>query len=101
MTPVEKNLYLESQNSRGKDLVVKCQQICQEFYPRLSIRWSRIYGRRWAYICGGSMEPSHDSLQFKLNRDYGICIDNPDEINTEELDRLLKLLRKVFSHEIL
>lgn len=97
---LEENLHMASLMSNGTvDLVEQCQRICREAYPQLSLRWARIYGRRWAHLCGGNQNPVYECRKVKLNQHFGICIDNPGDIGQDELERLINLLREVFACE--
>ncbi len=67
-------------------------------YPGLLVRWVKIYGKRWAYLHGNSTETGFNAVQFRLNRKYGLCIDNPDTIPSDELDALITMIREHFAY---
>lgn len=57
-------------------------------YPALSMRWSRIYGSRWAHFLGGSTDVSFFQVKLALNEDFGLCIDNPQILAHTDLERI-------------
>lgn len=99
MNLLEKNLYRASRSSSGRALIRQCHCICQEAYPGLALRWARIYGRRWAFVCGEGQAPAYNSIKVELNQDLGICVDNPGVVSLTELEKLINLLREVFAGE--
>ena len=66
-------------------------------YPGLILRWSKIYGSRWAHLCGNNAGIAMNPVKVALNHDYGICIDNPDMLGTYEVDRLVIILKECFA----
>ncbi|HWP97681.1 MAG TPA: hypothetical protein VN426_12625 [Syntrophomonadaceae bacterium] len=68
-------------------------------YPGLSLRWSRIYGNRWAHILGGRADVVFFPLKVELNQHYGVCIENPEILAEVELGRIITMLREVFRKE--
>jgi len=83
----------------GDKLIEGCHQVLLELYPALILRWSRIYGQRWAHIYGDLNEVSTHSLKVQLNRDYGICIYNAEVLDAGILDEIVTVLKECFSNE--
>lgn len=97
MDDLRKNLasWREANPDSSEDESVKyLNQELLVLYPELIFRWSKIYGSRWAYLCGNSSEMAANPVKIPLNRDYGICIDNPDILSNGELDRLIFNLKE-------
>lgn len=74
-------------------LLESCQLAVQQVYPELLLRWSRIYGRRWAYLSGNSAETiCLNPTRIKVSPEYGICIDNVEVLSPFELENMIKTL---------
>ncbi len=95
----DKKIKLEDCSSGDEQLLKSMQDLVLEHYPRLRIRWSRILGRRWSNIGGNSSEAWLGSRQYRLNSEYGISIDNADNISEEELESLINQLRENMADE--
>ncbi len=81
------------------DLVEACQLAMHQIHPRLLVRWSRIYGSRWAYLGGGSAETiCLNPVRIKISPEYGICIDNVDLISSAELAEISAGLKESFAY---
>lgn len=68
-------------------------------YPGLMLRWSKIYGSRWAYLCGSRGEVLLNPVKIALNHDYGLYIDNPDIFNKDELENIILSLKELFAND--
>ncbi len=87
------------ESSRDEQLLKSMQESLLRDYPQLKVRWSRILGRRWSHIGGNSCEAWLGSRQYQLNSEYGICIDNADDICKEDLESLIIQLRENMADE--
>lgn len=76
-----------------------CHQILMERYPELKVRWSRIYGFRWSHIYGNIEPTSFNPVKIRLNRNYGIFIDNANILTPDELEKIIKELKECFPDE--
>ncbi|MBC7075250.1 MAG: hypothetical protein H5T98_04115 [Syntrophomonadaceae bacterium] len=85
-----------SYSTDEKKLALACNQVFMELYPELKVRWARIYGPRWAYLCGGSEEISIAFKKIRLNDRYGICIDNAHILSPGELEEIIDSLKECF-----
>lgn len=80
-------------------LIDVCQLAMQQLYPQLLLRWSRIYGSRWAYLAGSNADTSClTPTRIKISSEYGICIDNVDVISATELTDILQTLEVCFAY---
>ncbi len=86
--------------SAGEEMVTACNQALQELYPELKVRWARIYGPRWAYLCGNSEGISIGFKKIRLNDKYGICIDNAEILSPGEIEDIINSLKEFFSNEV-
>lgn len=77
-------------------LIDECQSLINQVYPELSIRWAKIYGKRWAFIKGNQTGLSLNSEKYQLNPKLGIILDNPEVISEEQKKGLLALLKECF-----
>jgi len=68
-------------------------------YPALQLRWVRIFGPRWAHLYGEAAEASCQAIKIRLNKSYGVCIDNPEYIPGPSLDTLIAQLKERFNDE--
>ncbi len=89
----------EDCNGGDEQLLKSMQDLVLERYPQLRVRWSRILGRRWSHISGNSSEAWLGSRQYRLNSEYGISIDNADNISEKELESLINQLRENMADE--
>jgi hypothetical protein len=84
----------------NSDIILSCHQTLKEVYPALIIRWARIYGRRWAYIYGSATgDINLATVKVKLNKHYGLCIDNANLISPDELDEIKSTLKELFNND--
>ncbi|MEN6391238.1 MAG: hypothetical protein ABFD04_12545 [Syntrophomonas sp.] len=75
-------------------------QLHQEYshrYPGLSLRWSRIYGSRWAHFLGGGAAVSFAPYKLALNNNFGLCIENPEILDPADLDIIVSELKGEFA----
>jgi hypothetical protein len=85
--------------SQNHALPEACQLALQRAYPELLLRWSRIYGSRWAYLTGtGSETACLNPTRIRISREYGICIDNAEMITLEELSEIVHTLEECFAY---
>lgn len=78
-------------------LIKACQIAVQQVYPQLLLRWSRIYGSRWAYLAGSSAATiCLNPIRIRLSPEYGVCIDNADVISPAELADIVQTLEVCF-----
>lgn len=79
----------------GYENLAACQKAMQELYPNLLLRWSHIYGNRWAHISGDTTDTvCLNPVRIKISQDYGICIDNVEIVNTSQLEDIVKDLKE-------
>lgn len=83
---------------RNHELPEACQLAMQQTYPRLLLRWARIYGSRWAYLTGNSantlcLQPA----RYIISSEYGIFIDNADVLSPSELEDIVQTLKGCFA----
>lgn len=80
-------------------MLTRCTDIIAELYPDLNLRWAKIYGKRWSFISGKGNPQNFNSIKLRLNRDYGLFIDNPEILSRFECEELLQSLQECFCHE--
>ncbi len=80
--------------NRDEQMLKPIQESMLHVYPQLKIRWARILGRRWSHIGGNSGGVWLGSKQYRLNSEYGICIDNADDLKQDELENLINQLQE-------
>lgn len=95
----DKGRYEKYQAASEEEFIAYISRKLLALYPGLLFRWSKIYGNRWAYLCGNSSEVALNPLKIALNHDYGICIDNPDILNNCELDKFAINLRESLDND--
>lgn len=82
------------------DIICSCHEALKELYPELIVRWARIYGYRWAFIHGIITDNiSTGVLKLRLNDNYGLCIDNANIINPEQLNEIENTLKEYFTND--
>lgn len=92
-------LNLIEEYRQNHNLLDACQMAMQQVYPQLVLRWSRIYGSRWAYLAGSSLDTIHfNSARFNISPEYGIFIDNADVISPSELEDIVQTLQGCFAY---
>lgn len=91
--------FLKESPDNADRIVLVSNNILLDMYPNLQLRWSKIYGKRWSHFHGNSGEPAHNPLQLKLNKKYGLCIDNAEIIPADELDKVIKMIKECFADE--
>lgn len=88
--------------SQDHKMFEACQMAMRELYPELQLRWSRIYGSRWAYLSGSSADAiSLNPIRMKINHEYGLCIDNADVISASQLEDIIQSLKGCWFYETL
>lgn len=75
----------------------RCHEELSRRYQGLKLRWSRIYGSRWAYFMGGDHTVSFCPMKIQVNSHLGLYIDNPDIVTPEDLLLIDKLVRTTLS----
>lgn len=88
----------ETHCSKDK-IYLACHQVLMEQYPDLEIRWSKIFGFRWSHLYGNTEKVSLNPVKIRLNRDYGICIDNAYILTADELQNIIHNLKECFPDE--
>lgn len=88
--------YIYDCSQEKQDFIMKFHDALHKQYPGIQIRWMRIYGKRWAHMYGDGTVIALQPLKIQLNQDYGICIDNPELIPSENLDELIAVLKEYF-----
>lgn len=83
--------------AQQKELINRLHGELSLQYPGLSMRWSRIYGSRWAHFLGGSADVSFSPLKMVLNQDFGLCIENPEVIARSDLEQIVVQLKGEFN----
>lgn len=78
------------------NLVKASHQALTELYPVLKVRWSRVFGNRWAHLLGNHQEISFSPLKVRLSGGYGLFIDNPDSLPGQEIQEVIITLKDVF-----
>ncbi|MEN6325438.1 MAG: hypothetical protein ABFD18_04395 [Syntrophomonas sp.] len=86
----------ENPGSPEEEFIRYMNQELLALYPGLIIRWSRIYGSRWAYLWGTSDGIALNPVKVALNHNYGICIDNPEIFIDDELEKIVFNLKESF-----
>lgn len=79
-----------------EELITRLHRDLSCKYPGLRMRWSRIYGSRWAHFLGGSAEVSFFPVKLALNQDFGLCIENPEVLTQADLERIVGQLKGEF-----
>jgi hypothetical protein len=79
-----------------EELIIRLHRDLSCKYPGLKMRWSRIYGSRWAHFLGGSAEVSFFPVKLVLNQDFGLWIENPEVLAQADLERIVGQLKGEF-----
>lgn len=82
---------------KQQELILDLHQEYSHRFPGLVMRWSKIYGSRWAHFLGGGTIVSFSSYKLALNNDFGLCIENPEMLNPAVLDTIISELKGAFA----
>lgn len=85
------------QLAQQQELIFHLHQEYSRRYPGLIMRWSRIYGSRWAHFLGGGATVSFAPYKLALNNSFGLCIENPEILKPADLDMILSELKGAFA----
>lgn len=86
-----------NQMAQQEEMINRWHRELGSRYPDLRMRWARIYGSRWAHFLGGSADVSFFPVKLVLNKDFGLCIENPEVLAPNELDSIISELRGAFA----
>ncbi|CFY11633.1 Uncharacterized [Syntrophomonas zehnderi OL-4] len=96
----KKLLALINEYNGNHGMLTACQMAMQQLYPQLKLRWSRIYGSRWAFLEGNSDDyVPLNPTRIRINNEYGLCIDNADVITASELEDISQSLKECLAYE--
>lgn len=80
-----------------QELILRLDQEYNRRYPGLSLRWTRIYGSRWAHFLGRASLSSNYPYKLVLNENFGLWIENPEILDPADLDTIVSELKGAFA----
>ncbi len=94
------NSLIEMHYQSSGNIICSCHEALKELYPKLIVRWARIYGYRWAFI-HGTITPDISTALVKLhlNNNYGLFIDNANIITPDDLNEIKNTLKEYFADD--
>lgn len=87
----------ENLNQDIEKAIYNCHNYMTNVYPGLKLRWSRIYGKRWAHFLGNSSDLSFCPVRVEISPGYGLSIENPEYLDEAELKKIISMLKGVLT----
>ncbi len=79
--------------TRQLPVLQACHRAVKELYPGLELRWTKIYGRRWAHIGGDETSMLGAGRRVQINEYWGMVLNEPCPIPEPELVQIVQVLR--------